>query len=276
VSRSRTLALWLVLAAVLAHGTVRARTENAAERPPALESVDYEQRLGNPLPRDAQFRDEQGRAVAIGDYLGGHPVVLVPAYYHCPMLCTLVLDGVVRALRGLGSPALDIDVVVLGFDPAETPALAAERKASLLGKSDQPGRWHLLTGDETSIRAVTDAIGFRYAWDADNKQWAHPAGIVVVTPDGRVARYLFGIDYAPRDLRLAIVEASAGRLGSIVDRLLLFCYHYDPAAGAYGLVVMRIMRVAGALTAVAVAGFVVLALRRERRALHDTSSRGAG
>ena len=262
------LVMSLLLAIVLTPAASPARTENAAERPAARASVDNEPRLGNPLPRDARFRDEQGRDVTIGDYLGRHPVVLVPAYYHCPMLCTLVLDAVARSLRGVGSSASDLDVVVVGFDPAETPAEAAARKASLLGPDDQPGRWHLLTGDEPSISAVTDAIGFRYSWDAEHRQWAHPAGIVVVTPDGRVARYLFGIDYAPRDLRLALVEASAGRLGSIVDRLLLFCYEYDPASGAYGLVVMRTVRVAGALTVLAVAAFVVLALRRERRAMH--------
>ncbi|HWP65861.1 MAG TPA: SCO family protein [Candidatus Limnocylindria bacterium] len=251
--------------AAAASGTLAAPSRNAAERPDALAAVDYEQRLGNPLPHDARFRDETGRAVAIGDYLGRHPVVLVPAYYRCPMLCTLVLDGVVRALRGTGDAADAVEVVVVSIDPAESPAEAAARKAELLGDGDGRERWHLLTGEEAAIRAVTDAVGFRYAWDEARKQWAHPAGIVVVTPDGRVARYLFGIEYAPRDLRLAIVEASAGRLGSVVDRLLLFCYAYDPAAGAYGLVALRAVQVGGALTALALATFITLAVRRERR-----------
>ena len=268
MSRASVLVTSLLLAVVLAPAGARARTENAAERPQALASVDYEQRLGNAVPRTARFLDEQGRSVTIGDYLGRHPIVLVPAYYHCPMLCTMVLDAVARSLRGVGATATDLDVVVVGFDPAETPAEASARKAALLKPADQPERWHLLTGEEADIRAVTDAIGFRYSWDAEHHQWAHPAGIVVVTPDGRVARYLFGIDYAPRDLRLALVEASAGRLGSIVDRLLLFCYEYDPASGAYGLVVMRTVRIAGAFTALAIVAFVVLALRREWRAMH--------
>ena len=262
--RAPAVVMSLLLAIVHAPAASPARTENAAERPAALASVDYEQRLGNPLPRDARFRDEQGRDVTIGDYLGRHPVVLVPAYYHCPMLCTLVLDAVTRSLRGVGSAASDLDVVVIGFDPAETPAQAAARKASLLGADDQPARWHLLTGDEPDIRAVTDAIGFRYSWDAEHRQWAHPAGIVVVTPDGRVARYLFGIDYGPRDLRLALVEASAGKVGNPVDSLVLYCYHYNPMTGRYGLVIMRAMRLAGGATVLALGSFIFIMLRRER------------
>ena len=263
------------LLTLLGHGSARARTENAAERPPALAAVDYEQRLGNPLPLGARFRDERGTELPLGTYFGSRPVVLVPAYYACPMLCTLVLDGVTRALRAVGD-GVTFEVVVFSIDATETSAQAAAKKDPLLGAGDLPARWHFLTGDASAIRALTDGIGFRYAWDDANARWAHPAGIVVATPDGRVARYLFGVEYAPRDMRLALVEASAGRLGSLVDRLLLFCYEYDPAVGAYGLVVLRTMRVAGALTVTALAAFVGMALRRERRRLRHAAARGTG
>jgi protein SCO1/2 len=263
-----------MLAVLAARGTA-ARVEPAAVRPAALAGVDYEQRLGNQLPLATRFRDERGAAVSLADYAGGRPLLVVPAYYRCPMLCTLVLDGVVRGLRGMGADPPDVEVVVVGIDPAETPAQAAERKARLLGDGDRPERWHLLTGEEPAIRAVTDAVGFGYAWDEARGQWAHPAGVVVTTPDGRVSRYLLGIEYAPRDLRLALVEASAGRLGSLVDRLLLFCYRYDPATGTYGLAVLRGVRLAGALTVLGLAWFVAAAVRRERRSGGRLAPKGA-
>jgi protein SCO1/2 len=247
----RALGLGVALLAV-------ARIAPAAEtRPAALETVDYVQRPGAALPLATRFRDEDGRERALGDFFGERPVVVVPAYYRCPMLCSLVLGGLARSLRALGDA--DLEVVVFSIDPAETPALAAEKKAGLGVDGD---RWHLLTGDEPQIRAVADAVGFRYAWDEARGQWAHPAGVVVATPDGRVSRYLFGVEYAPRDLRLALVEASAGKLGSIVDRLLLFCYAYDPSAGAYSLAVLRTVRLAGLLTVALLVAFVTVSLRR--------------
>jgi protein SCO1/2 len=272
MTRSAALVALVALASFAGPGAAAASTENAAERPAALASVDYEQRLGNSLPLGARFRDESGAAVSLGDYFGRRPVLVVPAYYRCPMLCTLVLDGVARALR---VSAVDLEVVVFSIDPAETSIEAAAKKAKLLAPADKPERWHLLTGDEPAIRSLAGAIGFHYAWDEANARWAHPAGIVVATPDGHVARYLFGVDYAPRDLRLALVEASAGRVGSVVDRLLLFCYAYDPAAGAYSLAVLRGMRVAGALTLVALGVFVTVAVRRERRLGRVASSGGS-
>jgi protein SCO1/2 len=247
----RALGLGMALLAVAAIATA------AETRPAALETVDYVQRPGAALPLAARFRDEDGRERALGDFFGKRPVVVVPAYYRCPMLCSLVLGGLARSLRALGDA--DLDVVVFSIDPAETPALAAEKKTGL---GVDPDRWHLLTGDEPQIRAVAEAVGFRYAWDEARGQWAHPAGVVVATPDGRVSRYLFGVEYAPRDLRLALVEASAGKLGSIVDRLLLFCYAYDPSAGAYSLAVLRTVRIAGLLTVVLLAAFVTVNVRR--------------
>ena len=275
---TRRRALVVVAALLLAPwgGRSHAATSETTARPAALADVDYEQRLGNAVPTTARFRDSNGNEHALGDYLGRAPLVLVPAYYRCPMLCSLVLESVARALRGLATAsALDFEVVTFSIDPHEEPALAAEKKTSVLGDDPPiaPARWHFLTGDEPSIRALADAIGFRYAWDEAHGQWAHPAGIVVITPTGRVSRYLFGVDYAPRDLRLALVEASAGRLGTVVDRLLLFCYQYDPSTGADTLTALRAMRIAGLLTLVALGCFVVAALRRERRRAAAPASR---
>jgi protein SCO1/2 len=259
----------LLLAMLLGVGPAPAATTAPAapapERPAALAEVDYVQRPGAMLPLDTMLRDEQGRERPLRSFFRGRPVLLVPAYYRCPMLCSLVLGGVARSLRVLDDA--EVDVVSFSIDPAETPALAAEKKALVLSEHElaaRAGRWHLLTGEERHVRTLADAVGFRYAWDAERGQWAHPAGIVVVTPEGRIARYLFGVEYAPRDVRLALVEASAGRVGSIVDRLLLYCYQYDPRSGAYSMTVLRAVRAGGIVTALLLGSFIVLALRRER------------
>jgi protein SCO1/2 len=173
-------------------------------------------------------------------------------------------------------PARDFEVVAISFHPRETPAMVAAQKMVLLDRYDRPGAadgLHLLTGDQASIDRVTKAAGFRYVWDSDTQQFAHPAGLIVLTPDGRLARYLFGLEYGPRDLRFALVEASAGRIGRVVDALLLYCYHYDPMTGRYGLVVMRALRLAGGATVLALAAFVAIMIRRDRR---SHSSGGAG
>jgi protein SCO1/2 len=184
------------------------------------------------------------------------------------MLCTMVQSALTSTLETLSLDAgKDFEVVVVSFDPRETPALAASRKAAALERYRRPGTeagWHFLTGREESIQTLTKAAGFRYVWDDETKQFAHPTGIIIVTPDGRPARYLFGLEYGPRDVRLALVEASQGRVGSTVDALLLFCYHYDPMTGRYGLVIMRTLRIAGVATVLGMVGFVVVMLKRER------------
>jgi len=194
--------------------------------------------------------------------------VMVFAYYDCPMLCTLVVNGLASALAVLSlEPHRDFEIVTVSFNPADTPASAAAKKAAYLERYKRAGAaegWHFLTGDQASIDRLTRAAGFRYAWDAATRQFAHPSGIIVLTPEGRLARYLFGIEYGPRDLRFALVEASSGRVGSKVDALLLFCYHYDPATGRYGLVIMRTIRVAGLATVLALTAFIVVTVRRER------------
>jgi protein SCO1 len=238
--------------------------------PPALREIGFDQNLDQQIPFDIPFADEQGRSVTLGSFFGKRPVVLVFAYYDCPMLCTLVLNALAASLDVLSlEPGTDFEVVTISFDPREKPALAAAKKSTYLQRYKRPAAaaaWHFLTGDQSSIDRATKAAGFRFTWDEGLKQFAHPTGIIVVTPDGRIARYLFGIEYGPRDLRLAIVEASAGKVGSQVDSFLLYCYHYDPMTGRYGLAIMRAIRLAGVLTVGSLALFVGVMLRRERRA----------
>ena len=241
----------------------------ASTIPAPLREIGFDQKIDETLPLDVELRDEQGRQVRLGEYFGRRPVVLAFVYYDCPMLCTQVLSSMTSTFGVLAlDPGKDFEIVVVSFDPRETPALAAEKKALYLDRFGRPGTehgWHFLTGDEASVKRLTGAAGFRYAWDQQTGQFAHPAGVIVTTPDGRLARYLFGLEYGPRDLRFALVEASEGRVGTVVDSLLLYCYHYDPMTGRYGLVVMRALRVAGAATVLLLGAFIAVMVRRERR-----------
>jgi protein SCO1/2 len=225
------------------------------------------------------LRDESGREVRLGDYFGRRPVVLSLVYYECPMLCTLTLNGLVSALSVLSfQPAREFEIVTVSFDPEDTPAAAAAKKKAYLARYGRGGAaagWHFLTGSPEAIARITQAVGFRYAWDAQTRQFAHPSGVVVATSEGRLARYLYGIEYAPRDLQLALVEASAGTVGRAVDQALLFCYQYDPASGGYGLAIMRLVRLAGLLTVAALFAFVVGMLRRERALARVAGAAGA-
>ena len=236
--------------------------------PAPLREIGFDQNLDQPVPLDAVFTDEHGRMVRLREYFGTRPVVLAFAYYDCPMLCTLVLNGLTSALSVTSlEPGKDFEIVTVSFDSRDTPATAAAKKASYLERYKRAGAvtgWHFLTAGQPSIDRLTKAAGFRYVWDSDTRQFAHPTGIVVLTPDGRLARYLFGVEYGPRDLRFAIVEASAGKVGTPVDSLLLFCYHYDPMTGRYGLIVMRALRVAGAATVLALGTFILIMVRREK------------
>jgi protein SCO1/2 len=236
--------------------------------PAPLREIGFDQNLDRPVPLETAFRDETGATVRLGDYFGKRPVVLVFAYYDCPMLCTLVINGLASALDMLAlEPGNDFEIVTVSFNPRDTPATAAAKKAGYVQRYKRAGAargWHFLTGDQPSIDRLTMAAGFRYAWDAGTKQFAHPSGVIVLTPEGRLARYLFGIEYGPRDLRFALVEASAGKVGSPVDTLLLYCYHYDPMNGRYGLVIMRVIRLAGAATVLALGTFILVMVRRER------------
>jgi len=263
--RRRIAALLIACAAA----TVLAAPPPADERPAALRDVGFDQRLGERVPLDLELRDETGAAVRLGRYFDGKPVVLVPAYATCPMLCPLVLNGVMTALRALPfDVGREFRVVAFSFDPRETPAQVAAKKRSLLEGYHRPNAeagWHFLTGEEAHVRRLAAAVGFRYAFDAGRQQYAHASGIVVLTPNGTIARYLFGVEFPPRDLRLALVEASEGRIGSPVDQLLLFCFHWDPATGRYSGVALDAVRLAGLGTVAAMAAFVGAMLRRERR-----------
>lgn len=259
-------------AAVLAVVTALsgAASAESADKPDVLRNVDFEQHLDAPLPLDLPFVDETGAAVTLGSYFGKRPVVLVLAYYECPMLCTLVLNGLTSALRAVSFDiGSQFDVVTVSFDPREGPDLAAAKKAAYLKEYRRPGAekgWHFLTGEESSIRALTEAVGFRYAFDPESKQFAHAAGIVVATPEGRLSRYFYGVEFPPRDLRLGLVEAAEGRIGNAIDQILLYCFHYDPKTGRYSAVALNTIRAGGLLTVALLGSFIVVMLRRERRA----------
>ena len=263
--------VWLLIAVwvpvVWAH-------HEAQHRPPGLlAAVAFEQRLNEQVPPHLTFHDEAGRAVQLGDYLGQKPVILTLNYYNCPMLCPLVLEGLLRSLRVLSFNIGDqFEVVTVSIDPAETAALAATTKARYVRDYGRPGvaaGWHFLTGEEVSIQGVTQAAGFRYAYDAAKREYAHAAGLMILTPQGRISRYLYGVEFSPRDLPLALVEASANRIGSPVDQLLLYCYQYDPATGRYSLVVTRALQVAGLVTMLGLAGFMVVMFHREKPRVED-------
>ncbi|MEK6405644.1 MAG: SCO family protein [Acidobacteriota bacterium] len=241
-----------------------------------LEDVGIDQRLGEQLPLDLVFRDESGSPIRLGDCFGKKPVVLALVYYNCPMLCNQVLNGLTSAL---GVVSFDIgkefEVVTVSFDPRETSEMARNKKQTYIDWYKRPGAaegWHFLTGDKASIDKLTEAVGFHYKFDQSTDQFVHASGIMIATPEGKLARYFYGIEYAPKDLRLGLVEASDNKIGNPVDRLLLYCFHYDPAAGKYGAVVMNILRLAGVVT---LAGVVaMLWLLRRRRPLEQPASVG--
>lgn len=236
---------------------------------PILQQVGIDQHIGQQLPLDISFRDETGQSVPLRRYFGKRPVLLTLVYYQCPMLCSQVLNGVVSSLLPLSlSVGRDFDVLTVSFDPRDTSADATQKRDMYLrryGRTGAENGWHFLTGNTPAIEALTKAAGFRYAWDSKIKQYAHASGIMVLTPDGRLSHYLYGIEYAPKDLRLALVESSEGKLGNVVDQVMLYCYHYDPATGKYGAVVMNMLRLGGGLTLLLVAGFLAVAWRRELR-----------
>lgn len=234
-----------------------------------VEEVGIDQRLNAQIPMDATFRDEAGRDVTLRGLVNGRPVILVLAYYRCPMLCNEVMNGVVRALRVIEfEPAKDFDIVTISIDPNETPKLAAEKKASYVksyGKPSANQGWHFLTGSEESIKAMTSATGFRYVYDPASDQYAHAGGIMLLTTEGRISRYFYGVEYSPRDLKFGLMEASENEIGSLVEKVLLLCFHYDPSTGKYGFVVMTVLRVAGGLFLLALGTFWYRMFRRGRR-----------
>jgi len=279
---------WMVLLLLTAHCTLLTalgqampppnsplygpRTETGSPStglPKALREVGIDQHLHEQLPLDLAFRDERGQTVKLGEYFGKRPILLSFVYYNCPMLCTQVLNGMTTAFRVMNfTPGTEYDVVTVSFDPSETPQLAAEKKNLYVNSLPEAKRasalqgWHFLTGDEQSIKRLAAAAGFRYYWDEGTKQFAHASGIMIATPEGKLSQYYYGIEYSARDLRLGLIEASANKIGSPVDQLLLFCYHYDPATGKYGVIVMNMVRIGGAVTVMAIVGMLLLLRRR--------------
>ncbi len=237
----------------------------ASVLPPGLRHVGIDQNLNTQLPLGVAFRDEAGRQMPLASYFGSRPVILALVYYQCPMLCTQVLNGLVMSLRGMSlESGRDFEVVVVSIDPAETPDLAARKKAEYLRRYRKSSTgWHFLTGAEPQIQSLASAAGFHYAYDPKTKQFAHASAIMVVTPSGRLSRYFYGIEYAPRDLRLGLVEASGNKIGSPVDQLLLYCYHYDTSTGKYSAIVMNIVRLAGALTLLGLGLLLIWLWRRD-------------
>jgi protein SCO1 len=236
-------------------------------RPGLLSKIKIDQKIGSDIPLDLPFIDDHGNAVRLGDYFGKRPVVLALVYYECPMLCTQVLNGLVSSLETMSlSAGRDFDVIAVSFNPKEGPGLASQKKAAYVkryGRPETADGWHFLTGTQDSITRLTQAVGFQYAFDEKIGQFAHGAAIEVLTPKGTIARYFYGIEFSPRDLRLGLVEASNGQLGTMADSVLLFCYHYDPETGKYGASVMTLVRVAGIATILAFGIFLTVNLRRE-------------
>jgi len=248
-------------------GTLVRPGEPAQARPGILSKIAIDQKIGDQLPLDAPFVDESGRNVTLGDYFGKRPVILALVYYECPMLCTQVLNGLVSALGVMNFEAgREFDVVAVSFNPKEGPGLATQKKAAYVERYGRPGSaagWHFLTGTQESIARLTDAVGFRYELDKEIGQFAHGAAIEVITPKGTIAKYFYGIEYSPRDLRLGLVEAADERIGTLIDDVLLFCYHYDPSTGKYGATVLGIVRMGAVVTILAFAIFLTVNVRRE-------------
>jgi protein SCO1/2 len=277
--------VWVAaLASCLVVGAADARAQQWREEnagtpnttPPELTGVEIDEHLGGPLPRDASLRDAEGRGVKLGDYFDGkRPTLFVFAYHTCPMLCSLVLDAVVRSLNDVGWTVGDqFDVVSLSIDPRDTPETATRKRAQIVdsyarararGATNATRGWHFLVGDEGNIRRVTEAIGFKYSYDARQKQYAHPAAMYLLTPQGRIARYLYGIQYEPNDVRLGLLEASEGRSISTTEKVLMSCYRYDPQGKHYTLVAMNVMRLGGVVTIAGLGGFLTIMWARERR-----------
>ena len=258
-----TLLLWLGAALpVRAHPVVR-------PDPTWLPQAGLEQRLHEFIPLDVPFWDAAGQPVRLRDYFGSQPVILILVYYDCPNLCTLVLDGLLKALRVLSlTVGTDFHVLAVSINPDNPPSLAAVQQGHYIqeyGRAGAAHGWHFLTGQPESIQRLTQAVGLRYTYDAAHGEYAHAAGIMVLTPQGQLARYFYGVEYAPRDVRLALVEAAASKIGSPIDQLLLLCYHYDPQSGTYTLAILRVLRLAGVATVVALGTCLGVLLQRERR-----------
>jgi protein SCO1/2 len=265
----RSLLVMLLALAVLAGAATCALAQRGEPLPTELEGVGITEHLDARVPLDTTFDDETGKQVTLGSYfVKDRPVILTLNYFTCPMLCTLILNGMTDAMKEIPwTPGRQFEIVTVSFDPTETPTLARLKKKSYLeayGRPDAAAGWHFLTGEEENIRALTDAVGFKYRWDDTEKQFAHAAAIFILTPDGHISRYLYGVQFEPKDLRLALLEASSGKIGSPMDQVLMYCYHYDASSGRYSIAAQQIMKIGGILTVLVLAGWLIGFWLRER------------
>jgi len=267
--RNSQLIFFLVALFIGYGSTVTAQGLTSNSMPELLRNVGIDQKLNAQIPLDIAFKNEAGEIIQLNEYFGEKPVILSLVYYECPMLCGMILNGLVSSLRVMNFDVGDqFNVLAVSFDHEETPALAAEKKRAYIHRYDRIGSedgWHFLTGDENSIKKLTESVGFRYVYDAEKDQYAHASGIMILTPEGRVSRYYYGIEYSPKDMRLGLIEASENKIGSVVDQVLLYCFHYDPITGKYGLVIMNVIRLAGIVTVFAIGSFMLVMFRRDRK-----------
>ncbi len=266
--------LFIALMTVLVPAVQAGQKELTGRDPNILNQIDFAPTPGAKLPMDVTFFDEKGRPVKLGSFFKDRPVVLAPVYYECPMLCTLTLNGLLRAARAIRpTVGFDYDVVAFSINPKETAEMAMNKQENYVtgyNRADKNGKpfkggWHFLTGPEASIKAVTQAINFKYVYDAKSDQYAHASGLIVATADGRISRALYGPEFSPRDLKLAVLESGQGQIGTVAEKILLFCYAFDGANGRYSMRVMRVVQLAGSATVVIMFAGVGLALRRERK-----------
>jgi protein SCO1/2 len=283
VSSRSTIRKIVVLAALLACATVGSWGQAAPklqpgddipnQKPSILDHVGLDQRLNQQIPLNAAFVDEHGQPVQLQQYFGSKPVIMMLVYYTCPMLCSQVLNGFTGAMNGIVrfNIGREFNVVTVSIDPRETPQDAMDAKKKYLERYRRPeadAGWHFLTGKKDQIDALAQAVGFRYAWDPEIKQYAHASGIILLTPQGRVAQYYYGIEYAPRDIQLGLVEASKGKIGNVVDAVLLYCYHYDPRQGRYGTAIFNVLRLSALITILLLGGFMLFMFRRDSHGTH--------
>jgi protein SCO1 len=278
MSSSRFLIAGLMIAALPGIAAAQQMGIPAASLPMMVQGVGIDQNLNAQLPLELKFKDENGQVVRLGQYFREKPVVLALVYYQCPGLCDLILNGLSHTMEQISlNVGSDYEVVTVSFNPKETWQLANAKKANYIEKYNRTGAkegWHFLTGDEASIKSLADTVGFHYKYDPVNNQFAHASAIYVITPEGKIARYFYGIEYKPRDFRLGLVEASANKIGTPADQVLLFCYHYDPTTGKYGMAITQVTRALGTATVLLLGGFVFIMLRRERHS-HPDARRSA-
>jgi len=286
VSRIRKWSNPVLLAVVGAGLSITAYAQNmstglmsppASMRPPGLKNVGIQQNLNGQIPADLVFRDETGKTVRLGDYFGQKPLILSLVYYRCPMLCGEVLSGLSSALKVLKFNVGDeFNVLTVSFDPKDTSQIGAAKKAEYMERYGRPGAdqgWHFLTGPQSSIDALTKAAGFQYQYDPKTEQFAHSTAIMILTPEGKIAQYYYGVEYAPKDLRLGLVQASENKIGTITDQILLYCYHYDPTTGKYGAMISRILQLSAMATVLILGVFMTLLFRHGSDAEHRAATR---